>query len=207
MGGSGKKLKDLEKPDKAEAKPAEDKKEDKKKHVHEETARLSLVRISGTDLDGDKALGIAMLGINGLSWSLINAVCIVGNFDPKMKLKDMDDGMISRVEEIIKEPLKFGIPSYLANRRRDVETGEDMHLIGSDLEVANRFDVQRYIDLKTYRGWRHILGQPVRGQRTRSKFRQKGRVVGVVKKSVRVQLGDKAGTMPAAAAPEKKKPK
>jgi len=205
MGGSGKKLKDLEKPDKAEAKPAEEKKEDKKKRVHEETARFSLVRISGTDLDGDKALNIAMLGIKGLNWSLINAVCIVGGFDPRMKLKDMDDKMIAKIEEIIKSPLKFGIPSYLANRKRDFETGEDMHLTGSDLEVVNRFDIQRYIDLKTYRGWRHMLGQPVRGQRTRSKFRQKGRVVGVLKKSVRVQLGDKAGTTPAAAAPEKKK--
>ncbi|MBI4894116.1 MAG: 30S ribosomal protein S13 [Candidatus Aenigmarchaeota archaeon] len=205
MGGSGKKLKDLEKPDKAEAKPAEEKKEEKKKRVHEETARFSLVRISGTDLDGDKALNIAMLGIKGLNWSIINAICIVGNFDPRMKLKDMDDSMIARIEEIIKDPLKFGIPAYLSNRRRDIETGEDMHVTGSDLEVVNRFDVQRYIDLKTYRGWRHMLGQPVRGQRTRSKFRQKGRVVGVLKKSVRVQLGDKAGTTPAApAAPAKK---
>ena len=117
MGGSGKKIKDLEKPNKAEAKPAEDKKEEKKKNAHEETVRLSLVRISGTDLDGDKALNIAMLGINGLSWSIINAICIVGNFDPRMKLKDMDDGMIARIEEIIKDPLKFGIPSRTGRTR------------------------------------------------------------------------------------------
>jgi small subunit ribosomal protein S13 len=193
MGGSGKNVKDPDKPKEAEAKPVEGKKEEKKKRFQEETKRLSLVRMSGTDLDGDKPVLVAILGIKGISWSMANAVCIAGGIDPKMKLKDVEEaGMVPKMEEIIKNPAKFGIPPYILNRRCDVETGEIMHVSGSDLDVATRFDIQRMIDLKTYRGWRHILGQPVRGQRTKSKFRQKGKVVGVLKKSVKIQMGEKA---------------
>lgn len=204
MGGSGKKVKDLDKPKEAEAKPAEEKKDEKKKRVHQETEQFSLVRVSGTDLDGDKALSIAILGIKGIGWSLSNAVCIASGIDPKTKLKELDEQQIAKVEEAIKNPLKFGIPAFIVNRRRDVETGADMHMSGSDLDVSTRFDVQRYVDLKTYRGWRHMLGQPVRGQRTKAKFRQKGRVVGVLKKSVKIQMGDKAAGPGAAPAAEKK---
>jgi len=205
MGGSGKRVKDLDKPKEAEAKPVEEKKDEKKKRIHEETKRFSLVRMSGTDLDGDKPLSIAMLGIKGVSWSFANAVCIASGMDPKMKLKDVEEaGHVPKIEEIIKNPIRFGVPAFIVNRRRDIETGADMHMSGSDLDVSTRFDVQRHVDLKTYRGWRHMLGQPVRGQRTKAKFRQKGRVVGVLKKSVKIQMGEKAAGPGAAPAAEKK---
>ncbi len=48
--------------------------------------------------------------------------------------------------------------------------------------------------MRSYKGIRHIHGQPVRGQRTRSNFRRnKGKVVGVVKKKVAPAAGDKEG--------------
>lgn len=68
-----------------------------------------------------------------------------------------------------------------------METGQDLHLTGADLDVARKFDIQKMVDLKTWKGFRHMLGQPVRGQRTRSSFRG-GRIVGVVRKAVRMQL-------------------
>lgn len=204
MGGSGKKVKDVDKPKEAKAE-AEQKKE-KPKRVDKEVQQYSLVRVSGTDLNGDKPISKAILGIKGIGWTMSNAICAAGGFDPNEKLKDFDETKISKIEEIIRNPIKFGVPPFLVNRRRDIETGSDMHLTSSDLEVATRFDVQRYVDLKTYRGWRHMLGQPVRGQRTKAKFRQKGRVVGVLRKSVRIQLGAGAEAKgapgaPAAAAP------
>ncbi|MBI4017430.1 MAG: 30S ribosomal protein S13, partial [Candidatus Aenigmarchaeota archaeon] len=76
----------------------------------------------------------------------------------------------------------------------DPETGKELHLTASDLDVALR---QRLADLKkygSYRGWRHRLGQPVRGQSTRSSFRKSGSV-GVVR----------AKAKPGAAAKEEKK--
>ena len=48
--------------------------------------------------------------------------------------------------------------------------------------------------IKSYKGWRHAMGQPVRGQRTRSHFR-KGSSVGVIK----------AKAKPGAVAPSEKK--
>ncbi len=215
MGGSGKRVKDVDRPKEAEAKPE---KKEKPKRIEKEAEQYSLVRVSGTDLNGDKPISKAVLGIKGISWTMSNAICAAGGFDPDEKLKDFDEAKIARIEEIIKNPVKFGIPAFLVNRKRDLETGNDVHLTGSDLDVATRFDVQRHINLKTYRGWRHMLGQPVRGQRTRSKFREKGRVVGVLRKAVRLQLGagaeakgapgaPAAGAAPAAAAPAKKEEK
>lgn len=208
MGGSGKKLKNMDKPKEGEAKAE---KKEKPKRVDKEVKQYSLVRLSGTDLDGDKPIAKAILGIKGIGWSMSNAICKVGGFDPEEKLKDFDEAKTAKIEQIIKDPIKFGIPIFMINRNRDVETGKDMHMTGSDLDVATRFDVQRFVDLKTYRGWRHMLGQPVRGQRTRSKFREKGRVVGVLRKSVRIATGQTAapasGGSAAPAAPAKKEEK
>ena len=87
------------------------------------------------------------------------------------------------MEETLKNPTKFGIPAWVMNRRRDLVTGEDVHLVGADLEFAQKQDIKRMIDIKSYKGVRHMFGLPVRGQRTRSSFR-KGRTVGVVRKKV-----------------------
>lgn len=207
MGGSGKRLKDLDKKE-AESKPAEQKKEEKKRP--QETVVRSLVRVSNTDLDGDKYLPIAILGIKGINQAMSRAICIVSGFPMNKRLKDMPETEIQKLEQIIKNPEKFGIPNYLLNRRMDPETGEVGHKTGADLTVATRFDVQRYVNLKTYRGWRHMLGQPVRGQRTRSKFRQKGRVVGVLRKDIKIATGatgEQAAKPAAAAAPAKEEKK
>lgn len=204
MGGSGKKVKDV---DKSKAAEAPEQKKEKPKRMDKEVKQFSLVRIVGTDLNGDKPLKIAMLGIKGLGWSMINAVCEAGGIDGDKKLSDFGEAEIAKIEQIIKDPVKSGVPAFMVNRKYDVETGKDMHLTGADLEVATRFDVQRHVDLKTYRGWRHMMGQPVRGQRTRSKFREKGRVVGVLRKSVRIATGQTAAPTTAAAAPAKKEAK
>jgi small subunit ribosomal protein S13 len=207
MGGSGKRVKDVDKPKEAEAK--EEKKE-KPKRIEKPVQQYSLVRVSGTDLNGDKPIARAILGIKGISWSMSNAICVAGEIDAKKKLKDFSETEIAKIEQIIKDPIKFGIPVFLVNRNRDMGTGKDIHLTGADLDVARKFDIQRYVDLKTYRGWRHMLGQPVRGQRTRSKFRQKGRVVGVLRKEIKIATGATAapatGGAPAAA-PAKKEEK
>lgn len=202
MGGSGKRVKDVDKPKEAEA----PEKKEKPKRIEKQVQQLSLVRVSGTDLNGDKPVSRAILGIKGVSWSMANAICVAGGIDPDKKLKEFDEAGIAKIEQIIKDPASFGVPIFMVNRNRDVETGKNVHLTGPDLDVAIRFDVQRHINLKTYRGWRHMLGQPVRGQRTRSKFREKGRVVGVLRKAVKIQMGaEKAAATagaPAAAAPK-----
>jgi len=156
----------------------------------EEKELRAIVRVAGSDLDGEMPLRNALMGIKGIGYVMSKAICEVGNFDPNVKLGSLTAEEMIRLEAVIKEPMKFGVPSWALNRRREPETGMDMHLTGADLEVAKKFDVQKMINLKTYRGMRHMLGQPVRGQRTRSSFRG-GRVVGVVKKTIKFAMEKK----------------
>ena len=71
-------------------------------------------------------------------------------------------------------------PIWFLNRRQDIETGEDMHLVTSDIAFNIRNDVEREKTLFSWRGYRHMYGLKVRGQRTRCTGR-KGGAVGVAK--------------------------
>jgi len=156
----------------------------------EEKELRAIVRVAGSDLDGERPLRNALMGIKGIGYVMSKAICEVGNFDPNVKLGSLTTEEMIRLEAVIKEPMKFGVPVWALNRRNEPETGVSKHLTGDDLEVAKKFDVQKMIDLKTYRGMRHMLGQPVRGQRTRSSFRE-GKVVGVVKKTIKFAMEKK----------------
>lgn len=163
------------------------KEKSKQKKVREkkEVRVKSIIRVADTDLNAEKAVIHAIKGIKGIGHTMAKAVCVAAGINPKIKLKELDEEKLKKLEDVIKDPLKFGIPSFLVNRRKDRESGKDIHLIGSDVEIVQKFDIERYISLRTYRGWRHMLGQPVRGQRTRSHFRERGKVVGVMKKKLR----------------------
>lgn len=148
----------------------------------------TIVRILNTDLDGEKPVFYALQGIKGIGYTMSKAICRIAGLNPNQKLGTVDAKTIEKLEEVIKDPLKFGIPSFIVNRRKDIETGMDMHLTGADLDMVKKFDIQRYINLRTYRGWRHMFGQPVRGQETRSSFREKGKIIGVMKKEIKLQM-------------------
>ncbi len=179
-------VKDVDKGKKKDQQEKEKQKKEPPKKV--ERVVRQLVRIMNTDLDGDKSLLRALRGIKGIGFAMSKAVCNVSGFDPNLKLSSLTESDIQKLEQVIREPLKFGIPAFMVNRRFDLETGKDLHLTGQDFDVAMKFDVQREIDSKSYKGWRHMLGQPVRGQETRSHFRQKGRVVGVMRKAIKLQM-------------------
>lgn len=139
-----------------------------------------IIRILQTDIDGKKQIYAALTKIKGVSWSLSNAVCKKLNLERRKKIGSLSQEEIKKVEEFIRNP---HVPEFLFNRRKDLESGRNMHLIGSDLDLRKEFDIKRLKKIKSYRGLRHALGQPTRGQRTRSHFRAKGKSVGVTKKS------------------------
>lgn len=177
---------------KIKAEKKEEKKEEKKvakpAKIEKPTQEIrAIIRVLGADLDGEKPLLRSIRKIKGISHTMGRAIIKVSGFDPKAKLGALTEKDIQKLEEIIRNPEQYGIPSYLMNKRKDVETGKDMHLTGADLDLATRFDVQRMVDMKSYKGVRHMLGLPARGQRTRSSFR-KGRAVGVIRKAVRITL-------------------
>ncbi len=68
----------------------------------------------------------------------------------------------------------------MLNRRKDVETGEDKHIVTTDINFVNDNDIKVMKMIRCYKGIRHSMGLPVRGQKTRSNFRKnKGKVMGV----------------------------
>jgi len=169
-----------------EKKKEEEKIEKIKKHKEKEVrVEKAIVRIIGTDVDGTLPIRRAIWKIKGVGFSFGNAVCKVLTMQFNWNINDpignLTDENLALLEDIIRNPAKYKIPHWMFNRRKDIEDGKDYHLVGNDLTMKIEFDIKREIELRTYRGWRHMLGQPVRGQRTRSHFR-KGRAVGVSRK-------------------------
>jgi len=159
-------------------KKSEEKKERRTEGNIKESEKI--VRIMQTDMAGEKQLYVGLTKIKGVSWSFSNAVCNKLGIDRKRKITSLTEEEIKKIENFIKNP---ELPAFLLNRRKDFDTGENLHLNTTDLELRREFDVKRLKKIRSYRGLRHALGQPVRGQRTRSHFRKKGKSVGVVHKA------------------------
>jgi small subunit ribosomal protein S13 len=87
----------------------------------------------------------------------------------------------------------------------DFETGEDMHIVGVDLDVRRKDDINMMKMIRCYKGVRHEDGQKVRGQRTRSNGRT-GLTLGVMRQRLQ-QPGAAPAAGGAAPAAEKKEEK
>ena len=144
----------------------EEEKKHKRKEVHED---VSLVRVLGKDIRGDKQLFAGLTQIKGISWAFANAMCGVLKLDEKKKIQDISAEEMKKIEDFVKNPK---VPGFLKNRQKDFEDGEDKHLTGADLKLRGEFDVKRLKKIKSYKGVRHSANLPVRGQRTRSNFRR-----------------------------------
>jgi len=150
-----------------------------------------ILRIIDTDVDGSLKAPYALKKIKGISLSLANAVLRKAGINPDVRAGFLTDAEIERIEEIIKEPTRHGLPNWLLNRRKDLETGKDIHLISADLSLKAKMDIEQMKEIKSWRGYRHAYGLKARGQRTRTTGR-KGKAVGVKKKAlVRPGIGSK----------------
>lgn len=139
-----------------------------------------LVRIANTDLQGKQATAYALSKVKGIGLNLSFVICKLSGIDINKKVGDLTDAEIAKLNSMVKEPHKQKIPNWMLNRRKDLETGEDLHLIGNDMVFVQQNDIKLMRKLKNYRGVRHALKLPVRGQKTRSNFRpNKGKVTGV----------------------------
>ncbi len=137
-----------------------------------------IVRVAGVDLPGDKAIVYALTGIKGIGINIAYAICRQLGIDPHMKLGTMSEGEIKKLDAILQEVHKLNLPPWMLNRRKDPFTGENRHLITSDLVMTVRQDIEFLKSIKCWRGIRHMLGLKVRGQRTRTTGRT-GMTVGV----------------------------
>lgn len=148
--------------------------EDRKKHEER------VVRILSEDIEGRMSLLSGLTKIKGISWSFSNAACKMLGMDKKRQIGSLSESEVKKIEEFIKNP---DVPSHLLNRRKDFDSGEDLHLTSADLDLKKEFDIKRLKKMKSYRGFRHSAGLPTRGQRTKGNFRpNKSKGAGIRKK-------------------------
>jgi len=166
-----------------------------------------LVRISGLDIDGKKKVIFGLSLVKGIAPRTAKIVCDLAGIDTSRRIGNLTEEESEKLEEAIKSLPGKTLP-WILNRRKVFESGNNLHMIGSDLLVAEREDVARMRRIRSYKGIRHELGLPVRGQRTKTWGR--GKVsVGVSRlKAEQVAKAkaeaEKAGAKPAAAAPAAK---
>ena len=129
----------------------------------------AIIRLGDKDIKGEVPMGHALTKPKGSSFMFANAICKVLNLDIKKQCGAYDLKEIEKIEDAIRNPSKYNIPTWLMNRRKDRETGEDKHLLSSDLDLTKQFDIRAMRKIKSYRGVRHAAGsKKVRGQSTKS---------------------------------------
>jgi len=123
---------------------------------------------------------VGLTKIRGVGYMFANTIINVLKINPNQRIGYLSPEQVKSIESIIKNPSASNFPSWFLNRRKDVETGEDKHLITSDIAFTVRNDIEREKTSGSWRGIRHMFGLKVRGQRTRCTGR-KGGAVGVAK--------------------------
>lgn len=146
-----------------------------------------IIRIADVDIIGTKTVFNGLRKIKGVSFMFCNAICNHLNLDKVRKIGTLNDDEVKTIENLIDNPNE--LPQWILNRKNDYETGKNLHLTGADLTLSKEVDIKRLKKIKSYRGLRHAIGQPVRGQRTRSHFRT-GTSVGVQRKAAKVQQAE-----------------
>jgi small subunit ribosomal protein S13 len=164
----------------------------------------NIVRIAGRDINGEYNIVAALWNIKGISHNLAQAIALVTQrkygISETTSIGSLDEANLAKLESVIKEPGKYGVPVYMLNRRNDIDTGTDLHFVGTDLIVKIKQDMENGIKLQSWIGFRRQYGQKVRGQRTRSTGRT-GKTVGVTKKRIEEETKKSRAPKPAAGAP------
>jgi len=143
-----------------------------------------ILRIIDKDVDGTLKAPYALKKIKGISLGMANAILKKAEINPDTRAGFLSEADVDKIEEIIREPAKYGIPSWLINRRKELETGKDSHLISADLVLRTKMDIEQMKEIRSWRGYRHAYGLKVRGQRTKTTGRS-GKALGVKKKLLR----------------------
>ena len=140
-----------------------------------------IVRLANTDLTGARSVAYALTGIKGMGVRMAEVVADLAEVPRGERLGNLEEPQIERIRNVL-VTVADNVPLWMVNRSHDFDTGNDLHLFGSDVDLLRRDDINRMKMIRSYRGIRHEQGQKVRGQRTRSNGRT-GLTVGVTKKA------------------------
>jgi small subunit ribosomal protein S13 len=147
-----------------------------------------ILRIAGSDVAGTLKVVYALTEIKGISMSLSNAILRKANINPDLRVGFLAESDVEKIEEIIEDPAKYSLPSWLFNRRKDAETGKDIHLTSAELILKTKTDIEQAKEIRSWRGYRHAYSLKVRGQHTKTTGRA-GKALGVKKKGLMARPG------------------
>ncbi len=108
-----------------------------------------MARIAGVDLPREKRVEIGLTYIFGIGLKTSQHILAVTGVNPDTRVKDLSEADAQKL-------------------RREIE---DNHKVEGDLRREISMNIKRLIDIGCYRGQRHKLGLPVRGQRTKTNAR------------------------------------
>jgi small subunit ribosomal protein S13 len=110
---------------------------------------VKLARIAGVDLPKNERIEVGLTRIFGIGRSSARKILEETNVNPNTRVKDLTDEDVVKIRSVIERDYK----------------------VEGDLRREISMNIKRLIDIGTYRGLRHKLGLPVRGQRTRTNAR------------------------------------
>jgi len=159
--------------------PAEGEEAPAKKKEHDENFNY-IVRVANTDINGERSVVQGLTQIKGIGRHMAVLIADTAGIDRKLKFGNLAEPDIQKLKEALENIDEYA-PAWMLNHRKDLYTGEDMHLISTDVAGRLRDDVNLMKMIRSYKGVRHELGLKVRGQRTSSNGR-KGLALGVSKR-------------------------
>ena len=158
-----------------------------------------IVRIVGNDIPGERKLIVGLTQIKGIGYNFATAISSTLKINQNSNIGYLTEENVQAIEKLILNPIEAKFPLWFLNRQRDIETGKDMHLLTSDIPFTLRNDIERERVTVSWRGYRHLSGLKVRGQRTRTSGR-KGGAVGVAKGGLAAPVKKGSAGAPAAEA-------
>ena len=119
-----------------------------------------MARIAGVNIPTNKRVEIALTYIHGIGLTSAKEICSKLGFAPERRVQELTDAEVIQIRESVEE-----------------------YTVEGDLRRTVAMNIKRLMDLKTYRGLRHRMKLPVRGQRTSTNARtRKGKAVAIAGK-------------------------
>lgn len=123
-----------------------------------------MARISGVTIPSDKQVQIALTYVYGIGPKTAGDILVAAKVEPTVRVKDLTDAEISRIQDYINEN----------------------YTVEGELQRVVAGNIKRLKDINAYRGLRHKMNLPSRGQRTKTNARtrrgRKSTVGGTAKK-------------------------
>lgn len=108
-----------------------------------------MARIAGVDLPREKRVEAALPYIYGVGWTRSRQILAATGINPDTRVRDLTEDEVAKLREYLDKNFK----------------------VEGELRTEVQLNIRRLIDIRCYRGLRHIRGLPVRGQRSKTNAR------------------------------------